>query len=112
MDGCRGWTNFETWTVNQRLMSEAASASHWSEVASAINEKHCSLVQVDEATFPAIQAVVLECEAKARDELAACLREDALANIEIGSGVYRDLLTHALERVNWHEVARHMLEDA
>jgi hypothetical protein len=112
MDGYRGWTNFETWTVNQRLTSEAASASHWSAVASAINNRHCLLVETDECTFDAVRSVVLEAEAKARDELAACLREDAMANIEIAPGVYRDLLTQALERVNWHEIARHMLEDA
>ncbi len=106
-----GWTNYETWAVFHRFTGEPASAANWNEKAARISEKFCSISAAAETTqFATFDASIVECEGKARDALANVLKDEALDNIEIESGLHRDLLVHALGRVNWHEVARHMLE--
>jgi len=85
-----GWENYETWNVNLWLSN-------------------------DEGIYFQVQAVV-EAVDKDTDQPQAILADRIQEFVEncvlpdLGASMASDLLTHALGRVNWDEIARAFLE--
>jgi hypothetical protein len=79
-----GWANKETWLVHLWLTNDQACDAAWRAVAAEIGEPY------------RLSAVL-------RGEL-----EDGATDLQ-QTGLYADLLTTALRRVDWEEVARHLL---
>ena len=80
-----GWTNYATWNVNLWLTNDEGSYNYWMERArdSEVNGL----------------AILLEDEHKE-------------AMPELDSSTYSDLLQHVLGSVNWHEIAKSLIEEA
>lgn len=92
-----GWSNYETWVVNLWIDNEESSQKRWVERAA-------ELVQgaIDDEPAEDPKTIALDTLA---DELEA-EHDDATPEL---SGVFSDLLTHALGRVDWREIAESML---
>lgn len=94
-DTYNGWTNRETWLVNLWLTNDGDA---W----------------LTEMTDDAIAG----CDGDRDDAIYTLSQtleqqhDDALADIPGLSGVFSDLLTGALARVNWREIAEHCIDDA
>jgi hypothetical protein len=80
-----GWANKETWLVHLWLTNDQASDAAWRAVAAEVGEV-----------------------AHFADVLRGAL-EDGVSDLQ-AAGLYPDLLTTALGRVDWVAVARHLLE--
>jgi hypothetical protein len=96
-DAYNGWANYETWCVALWLSNDPYTDTTAREiVATAWNNA------ADEIT--ADRTAIVAPRADAADALRDWLRdeENPLAD---GANLYTDLLGHALERVNWLEVA-------
>lgn len=81
-----GWANKETWLVYLWLTNDQASDSLWRRIGRELGDAY---------------------------RLADVLRrelEDGAAVILPSAGLYSDMLTTALGRVAWDDVARHLLE--
>lgn len=93
-----GWENYETWCVNLWLSNDEGLYEQTRDMAiNYIPDED------DETGYNRDEAV---------DSLAdeICLNVNALAP-ETG-GLFRDLLTTALDRVNWQEIAHAWLDEA
>jgi hypothetical protein len=82
-DTYQGWANYETWVVHLWLVNEEGSYRYWTDRA----RRQTS-------------AYLLAQELKAEHEEAAP---------EV-SGVFSDLLTSALQAVDWDEIASALIE--
>jgi hypothetical protein len=80
-----GWVNKETWLVHLWLTNDAASDATWRAVAREVGNAH-----------------------RLADVVRGELEDDAAARQP--EGLYADLLTTALGRVDWVAVAHHLLE--
>jgi hypothetical protein len=80
-----GWANKETWLVNLWLTNDPATDGLWRSVAAEVGDPY---------------------------RLADVLRQDLEegATEMQASGLFADLLTAALARVDWDMVARHFLD--
>lgn len=80
-----GWTNYATWNVNLWLSNDEGSYNYWIEKArnSEVNEISIALEEEYKEMMPELQA-----------------------------STYSDLLQHALGSVNWHEIAKSLIEEA
>ena len=85
VEGYNGWANKETWLVHLWLTNDQASDSMWRAVGAEVGD-------------PYRLADILRCEL-----------EDGATELQ-QSGLYADLLTTALGRVHWDDVARHLRE--
>lgn len=92
-DNYNGWTNRETWAVRLLIDNERESYLHWREVTQ--------------------EVIRQEPEDAACGTLARRLEEtfDDLAP-QLKQGLFADLLSTAVARIDWHEIARSMIEDA
>jgi hypothetical protein len=88
-----GWTNYETWAVALWMDNEEPSYNYWRETAEGI-VKHA--LDADEATYKLMETIKEEHEQVAPD---------------LGSTVFADLLGAALGEVNWHEIAKHLVDE-
>lgn len=80
-----GWTNYATWRVALEIFDGFNPIEDWG----------------------------LERETLTESELAALLREDAeeLVNESAPEGLALNYAMSFLSKVNWHEIASHMMED-
>lgn len=88
-----GWTNYETWVVNLWLTNDSGSDERLREMA-----RDCLTHldgDMDDATW----------------ELAKRIEEDHDEFMPETTGVYADLLGHALRCVDWREIARHVIDE-
>jgi len=96
-----GWTNYETWLVKLWMDNEEGAQRLWRSIAGdaiqQITETKYEWESVDDARVSA---------------LADLLKEWHDGNMPEGSGVYADLLSAALNEVEWREIARSLLDDA
>lgn len=93
-DKYNGWTNYETWAVSLWIGNDQGSYEYWRERAS-----ECLPDNRDDAVHNL--ASQLENEIEDMSPLA-----DADASL------YSDLLSSALNEVNWYEIAEGMVDEA
>lgn len=88
-----GWTNYQTWVVNLWLTNDSASVDRLNEMAyDCLTQASGDIVN---ATY----------------QLAKCIEDDHDEFMPETTGVYADLLGHALRCVDWREIARHVIND-
>lgn len=85
MPGYQGWENYETWAVKLWIDNEEGSYNYWNEVSEA-----CASVDA------LARRLKEEFEDSAQDVLEAARQECSL---------WSDLLTSAVQSVNWDEIA-------
>ena len=89
-----GWANFETWNAALWLSNDYCDAKHWNERAEDLAQ---TADGIDELT------------GKLADELETQF-DDLAAELPV-TGFFADVVNASLREVNWHEIARHMVED-
>ena len=93
-----GWTNYETWAVKLHMDNDQGSYQYWTERAE----------EIARTSHP---SEYLTRYAMAELQLAEALKaehEDAQPEL---SGVFAELLGHALGGVDWEEIATSLLEE-
>jgi len=93
-----GWTNYETWNVKLWIDNEEGSSRYWQEQAA--NSLRAGFGE-DETTDGAVSRLAKQLEFETK-QLAP----------DLGASCYADILGTALGRVNWHEIAESMVNDA
>jgi hypothetical protein len=99
-----GWTNYETWCVALWLDNEQGSYHYWREQAEEHWKNAPSCEQVRKGIWTREEAAKFNLADQLRDEI----RENAPLQ---EASMYSDLLTSALDEVNWNEIAGNWLED-
>jgi hypothetical protein len=88
-----GWTNYETWNVKLWIDNEESSHRYWREAAEEALRYRRN--DADDAT----------------GQLACRLKDEFQEQVpDLGSSCWADLLGAALSEVNWHEIAKSMIE--
>jgi hypothetical protein len=87
-----GWTNYETWAINL-WMDE--SQDYWQDLIADIIEEE-GTDNINDLTYRISEAIKQQHE------------DDAPQ----ASGVFADLLSASLQRVNWYEIAESIVEPA
>ena len=98
-DTYNGWTNYETWVVKVWIDNDEFSQERWTESAREFVRDALENDDAETARETAVSNLADALEGE-HDEFAP----------EV-SGVFSDLLTHALGRVEWREIARSMVDD-
>lgn len=89
-----GWTNRETWLINLWLGVDATeAAADWARECWADNDN-----DADAAAYDLAQRL-------------ESIHDEGLADMGLQVGVFYDLLSGALARVNWREIAEHYIAD-
>ena len=88
-----GWSNYQTWVVNLWLTNDSGSVNYLNERAQECLDKFDG--DTDDAAC----------------ELASIIEEMHDEFMPETTGVYADLLGHAMRMVDWHEIAQHVIED-
>lgn len=96
-----GWYNYETWVVALWLDNEQGSQEFFA------NEARSALRNPGAYHTPGMTQEEMATLALA-DTLKA-FHEEALPELQ---GFVADLLSAAMSEVNWHEIAKHLVEDA
>jgi hypothetical protein len=99
-----GWSNYETWLVNLSLTNDEGTAEFWNRQAR---------LAVEFADHPRRLRIEGESVKDVIRGILATQLQNALEQSELLStrDVYADLLTAALGRVDWHEIADSLLAD-
>lgn len=92
-NGYQGWTNYETWAVKLWIDNDYGAYQYWQEQTANVLDDY------DEDGD------------NAWTELAGHLQDYHEENAPGCDGVYADLMTSALDEVNWDEIAKSMIED-
>ncbi len=102
---CNGWTNYETWAVGLWIDNEQGSYTYWRGQAGQCFE--------DAADSDPARDGFETRQSEATTALAERLREafEEEAPLEDQANVYSDLLSAALESVDWHEIASGLLAE-
>jgi hypothetical protein len=95
-DRYNGWTNYETWNVALWLGNDEGSYHYWNHQAYQCLQD----AEGDKQEAALILARYLESEITEMNPLA-----------DHQASTYSDMLTAALGRVNWDEIARHWIDD-
>ncbi len=93
-----GWTNYETWAVKLWIDNDQDSYKQWTSLARIALRTH--------GAKDAPRHMAVELEGWHKDERPSGFMP------QLNGTVYSDLLNHALDRVNWHEIAEAMIEEA
>lgn len=84
-----GWTNYETWLVKLWMDNEEGSSLMWQEAAEQAVKRHSDVSM-----------------------LADTLKEEHERALPELTGFAADLMNAALSAVNWHEIAKSLMNDA
>ena len=91
----QGWTNYETWCINLWLSNEQSTAEYWTERATNTLEENDGNAK------------------DARWELSKEIKDDIEnGNPITDASLYSDLLTMAIGRANFYEIAENYIEIA
>jgi hypothetical protein len=98
-----GWTNYETWLVKLWMDNEQGANDYWEELA-----LECMANALDEEIDNE------NAKDNARNSLAERLQdqhEDFVNELLPKAGFATDLMSSALGRVNWREIAEHYVDE-
>jgi hypothetical protein len=102
-----GWSNYESWLVGLWITSNDASTyEFWRNRAASHREAAPDAEQVRDGVWTPEQAARFALANELKDSVQEAA-QDALPS----AGMLCDLLGAALSRVDWHEVAGHLLEE-
>ena len=94
-----GWTNYETWVVKLWMDNEQSSQEYWAEEA---------------ATYAGRTDPSDDLETRKDEvvyELAKILQSTHEESKPETTGVFADLLSSAIDSVNWREIAHSMVDE-
>lgn len=94
-----GWTNYETWVVKLWIDNEQGSQEYWQERAESLAADTDTDDDLETRKDAAASALA--------DELESA-HDEAMPEV---TGVFADLMGRALGMVNWHEIARAIIDD-
>lgn len=99
-----GWYNYETWLIKLWMDNDQGSDEYWRE---------CARLCMDQAQ-PSVMPAFTKAE-YATIKLAEDIKERHEESIEgvltESSGFVVDLLNAAMSEVNWHEIAKHYIDE-
>jgi hypothetical protein len=106
-----GWYNYETWLANLWMDNDEGSQSYWAEqaaqaLADAKDTPSANFWLTGTEPFTTEERAVLELEKQLKDEF-----EEANP-VGDRADVWADLMNAALSEVNWHEIAKGLIEAA
>ena len=96
-----GWTNYETWNNNLWIDNEG-SLDYWNEQAADIlkeTDSDGTFTAIENATFILADQLKAECD----EQLETWMPDQA--------SCFADLLNSSLSAINWHEIAKSIIED-
>jgi hypothetical protein len=96
-----GWTNWETWNCKLWIDSDEGSQGYWRETAVQTLRRN-----TDGADVGIDQAVH-----ELAEILEASMDEQAESMLASQSGFIADLVNVGLQEVNYHEIARSLIDD-
>ena len=104
-----GWSNYETWNVKLWLDNEQGDYEYWREVTRECMEEASTSVSAyakhtGKEIFTREERAVLELSRRLKYEI----EENAP---ELGASMWADLMNAALSEVDWHEIAKAMVDD-
>ena len=100
-----GWTNYETWAIGLWIDNEQSSYTYWREQAGQCFEDAAD----DDPARDSIKTRQLDATSALAERLREAFEEEA--PLEDQATVYSDLLSAALERVDWHEISSGLLAE-
>lgn len=89
-DTYNGWTNYETWCAGLWLDQDAG---YWSDTAQEILRQQNN--DREDATY----------------ELSLLLKDQHDELMPAVEGLYADLLGASMSRINWYEIAKHLVDE-
>jgi len=95
-----GWTNYETWVVNLWIDNEQGMQEFFRETA--------KLIHAETDAYNTGLTVAEVARFRFADWLKHYYTDEQRPELP---GLYGDLLGAALASVNWHEIARHLVEE-
>jgi hypothetical protein len=103
----QGWANYETWAVKLHMDNEPSAYYSTLEQAREAKQDAPDCEQVKSGVWTVEQAARFNLADQLKDELGA---DGATATKRL-NGLWSDLLTAALGRVDWNAIAEALLED-
>ena len=101
-----GWTNYETWVVNLWMDNEEGLHDFWVNKARHVYNHEAK----QQRHFSKMEDAVCIMAHQLKDSHEEVMN-DMLESRNLTSSVWSDLLGGALAAANWHEIARHLLEN-
>jgi len=109
-----GWSNWETWCVKLWLDNSEGDYNYWNEAArEALSQAGEDYEDNNEVSEDPSEEQKNAVESDAADRLSERLKDELVDNAEglPENGMYSDLLTSSLGRVDWREIAKSMIQD-
>lgn len=100
-DRYNGWTNYETWNVALWIDNDEYLQCYYADKAQELlDDTADSIAGIEERRSACVRELA--------DDIQATIED---SQPDVPNSVYLDLLTHALGRVEWREIAEHYLAD-
>jgi hypothetical protein len=99
MTSYNGWTNHETWCVNLWIGNDEMQAGYWQGECEEILSEYDGEYSEDNHLGSAAYVLSRRMKEQFTEEMPAAIQ-----------GMWLDLLTTAIDRCNWREIAEHIVE--
>jgi len=96
-----GWANYQTWCVNLWIDNSRGDAEHWTEQAQECVQE--SIADED--------ADIRSCATYALSKRLEESFDDQKIDMAGVTGMFADLLDHALNMIDWYEIAQHYISE-